>query len=307
MTTLDDILAELTDPFAREEIQVRPTAVNQDGTSALAVPYADWRCYLQRLDEAVGPENWTIELVPWGPTRIIARLTILGVTKTATGEGDPNDENCGTTAEAQAKKRACAEFGLGRFLYTLPKMWGKGSGSRNSFRFADGEEHRVVYEMYRRAGLLESSHEPILQISPEPEPPVRAGTGKNGSNGNGNGSNGSNGNGSNGDKLARARALLQEAEARAGMTGSQNGASRAPAAAAPRQQPGDLATDRQLGMIAMLLAPRPDGPERDRVGQQVGLDLTDINGTDGVRTLGLTKKQASRLIDVLKADELVVS
>ncbi len=295
MTTLDDILAELTDPFAREEIQVRPTAVNQDGTSALAVPYADWRCYLQRLDEAVGPENWTIELIPWGATRIIARLTILGVTKTATGEGDPADENCGTTAEAQAKKRACAEFGLGRFLYTLPKMWGKGSGSRSSFRFSDGEEQRVVYEMYRRAGLIQSSHEPILQISPEP--PVRAGTGK----------NGSNGNGSNGDTLARARALLQEAEARAGMTGSQNGASRAPAAAAPRQQPGDLATDRQLGMIAMLLAPRPDGPERDRVGQQVGLDLTDINGTDGVRTLGLTKKQASRLIDVLKADELVVS
>ncbi len=293
MTPLDDILPTLTDPFARDEIQLRPIAVNQEGTAALALPYADWRCYLQRLDEAVGPEHWTIDLIPWGPTRIIARLTILGVTKTATGEGDPDDDNCGTTAEAQAKKRACAEFGLGRFLYTLPKLWGKGSGSRSSFRFADGEEQRVVYEMYRRAGVLESSHDPI-QIAPQPEPPAAVRTGTNGTNDTTRAAP---------DTLARARALLKDAEARAGMNG---GDSRQAAPAAPTTpQTGDAATERQMKAIAALLAPRPNGPERDRVGQQVGLNLTSINGTDGVRSLGLTKRQASRLIDVLKADELV--
>lgn len=82
------------------------------------------------------------------------------------------------------------------------------------------------------------------------------------------------------------------------------GNSRQSAPAVPTKQPSTPATDRQLGMIAALLAPRPNGPERDGVGQQVGLDLTDINGTDGVCALGLTKQQASRLIDVLKADDL---
>jgi hypothetical protein len=63
-----------------------------------------------------GPAGWSIQLIPWGPARVIARLTILGVSKDASGEGDPGDPNCGTIAEAQAKKRACAEFGLGRYL-----------------------------------------------------------------------------------------------------------------------------------------------------------------------------------------------
>jgi hypothetical protein len=35
----------------------------------------------------------------------------------ATGEEWADDENAGTSAEAQAFKRACAYFGLGRYLY----------------------------------------------------------------------------------------------------------------------------------------------------------------------------------------------
>lgn len=36
----------------------------------------------------------------------------------------------------------------------------------SNFRFADGEEQRVVHGMYRRAGVLDSSHDPI-QIPPQ--------------------------------------------------------------------------------------------------------------------------------------------
>jgi len=32
-------------------------------------------------------------------------LSIFGITKDASGEGEPQDDNCGTIAEAQAKKR----------------------------------------------------------------------------------------------------------------------------------------------------------------------------------------------------------
>jgi hypothetical protein len=152
--TLTDCIADLARPFPIDYVQVRPGAVAIDGTAAIALPYVDWRLYAERLDQVVGVAHWSIQLIPWGPTRVIARLTILGVTKDASGEGDPNDTNCGTIAEAQAKKRACAEFGLGRYFYTLPKVWGKGSGSKRDFRFAEGEAQRCIYEMYRRAALL---------------------------------------------------------------------------------------------------------------------------------------------------------
>lgn len=85
--------------------------------------YVAWRAYARRLDAVIGPANWSFKLLPkllpWGPTRLVAELTILGITKSATGEGDPTDSNCGTSAEAQAKKRAYAEFGLGRYLCDL--------------------------------------------------------------------------------------------------------------------------------------------------------------------------------------------
>ena len=49
-------------------------------------------------------------------------MTIQGITKESTGESDPSDPNCKTSAEAQAFKRAFAKFGF-RHLYRLPKLW----------------------------------------------------------------------------------------------------------------------------------------------------------------------------------------
>lgn len=151
---LSDVAPQLAAPFPILQVEVKPGSVSRDGTSALALAYCDWRLYAERLDAIVGPEHWSIQLIPWGPTRVVARLTILGVTKDSSGEGDPSDPNCGTIAEAQAKKRACAEFGLGRYFYSLPRLWGRGEGDRKSFRFGDGEERRLVHEMYLRAGLV---------------------------------------------------------------------------------------------------------------------------------------------------------
>jgi hypothetical protein len=41
----------------------------------------------------------------------------------ATGEEWADDENAGTSAEAQAFKRACSCFGLGRYLYYFTGVW----------------------------------------------------------------------------------------------------------------------------------------------------------------------------------------
>ena len=100
-----ELVDQLRAPFDWRVIEVRPGSVRRDGTGALALAYAAPRVYEERLDDVVGPENWSVEFAPWGETRLICRLTIFGVVKCSTGEADPKDKNAGTVAEAQAFKR----------------------------------------------------------------------------------------------------------------------------------------------------------------------------------------------------------
>jgi CheY-like chemotaxis protein len=81
--TATDCIADLARPFSHDSVQVRPGTVAGDGTATIALPYVDWRLYAERLDQVVGVANWSIQLIPWGATRIIARLTILGISKDA--------------------------------------------------------------------------------------------------------------------------------------------------------------------------------------------------------------------------------
>jgi len=55
---------------------------------------------------------------------VTCELTILGLgSHSATGEEWADDDNAGTSAEAQAFKRACSCFGLGRYLYYSTGVW----------------------------------------------------------------------------------------------------------------------------------------------------------------------------------------
>jgi len=148
--TLTDILDYLCRPFHLGWIELKPGATTKDKTRALALAYVDTRIYQKRLDFLAGVGGWSAHFEPWGPTRIICRLTILGVTKEATGEGSPNDENCGTIAEAQAFKRACSAFGCGRYLYDLPSVWAPWSQEERQFVDPVGAARQI----YEQAGLL---------------------------------------------------------------------------------------------------------------------------------------------------------
>lgn len=123
-TKLAEILQALQQPFHPTRVSWKPGSVSKDGASALALPYADLRVYQNRLDELCGMD-WSVTYTPWGE-RVICHLTINGITRSSTGEADSNAERseiAGTAAEAQAFKRACSMFGLGRYLYALPATW----------------------------------------------------------------------------------------------------------------------------------------------------------------------------------------
>lgn len=124
-TNTTSLLAQLAQPFAPEHMTWKPGSTTRDGNKCMALAYADLRAYQDRLDAVCGLD-WSVEYQPWGNGRIIAKLTIQGVTRASTGEMDAQDEKSGiggTVAEAQAFKRAAAMFGMGRYLYDLPNEW----------------------------------------------------------------------------------------------------------------------------------------------------------------------------------------
>jgi hypothetical protein len=122
MTDWHTTLAALAQPFPETAIKWRAGATTKDKTKAQALPYVDPRDYERRLDE-VCPGQWHVAFLPWGDNKVICNLSIAGITRASTGESSSDDFAPGTSAEAQAFKRACSKFGLGRYLYDLPSPW----------------------------------------------------------------------------------------------------------------------------------------------------------------------------------------
>lgn len=119
------LIEKLAEPFAASDIFWRAGSKSGDKKRAMALPYADPRVYEDRLN-TVCPGDWSVQFRPWGETRLICELTIHGSSRSSTGEFDQTEKRAfaqGTVAEAQAFKRACVKFGLGRYLYDIPASW----------------------------------------------------------------------------------------------------------------------------------------------------------------------------------------
>jgi hypothetical protein len=138
-----------SEPFDPSEIKWRVTATStypsKQGPQKRGrlVAYADQRAYTDRLNEVFGEWGWTrgydVQVAQNFERRVrgdkktsavaakvvvVCKVTIhrLG-SHTGVGEEWADDENAATRAEAQAFKRACACFGLGRYLYDLEGVW----------------------------------------------------------------------------------------------------------------------------------------------------------------------------------------
>ena len=149
------ILERLREPFDAENISFKPQMVR--GEKAMGIAYASPRAYYDRLSEVCGPDGWSVSFmvypVPFtngvkgsdkhaGKVIATAIVTIRGVGfHSSTGESWLEDENAMTGAEAQAMKRACVPFGLGEYLYHLPKFWAPYDSEKK--RFKDGEEPKL--------------------------------------------------------------------------------------------------------------------------------------------------------------------
>lgn len=151
MKLAQEQIKALRAPFKPEDISWKPQTVDYKAKTALAVAYADPRCYVDRLNDVFGVGGWTDEYhfiatpfnkyikgkagwgdkpatedkeIPGNKVLVVATITIpeFNIKVSSTGDSDAADENAATSAEAQAFKRAAMKIGLGRYLYELPKQ-----------------------------------------------------------------------------------------------------------------------------------------------------------------------------------------
>lgn len=124
---LSDIKKRLESPFPAHVVTWKPGAMNKEKTRALMMPFVDARAVMDKLD-AICPDNWSFDAaeVPGAKVPTVrGTLTVLGVSRTDFGEGDPSSDagNSYKAACSDALKRCAVHFGIGRYLYDLPKQW----------------------------------------------------------------------------------------------------------------------------------------------------------------------------------------
>ena len=136
----EKLFAQLEVPFDPAQIKWRVMRTSDDRRSGAILPFADPRAYTDRLNQLFTPAGWTREytistvpsLTRVDRGKVIVTSKVLVATAvtigrlgshTGTGEEWADRENAVTAADAQAFKRACSCFGLGRYLYRFEETW----------------------------------------------------------------------------------------------------------------------------------------------------------------------------------------
>src|ERR1700757_155457 len=149
--TTEEALARLEEPFASKDVKWLVAATSRDGRKGRVTPYADPRAYTDRLNQIFTASGWTRQYsvntispvtrvkrdktIQTGKVLVTCVVSISGVgNQSGCGEEWADDENAMTSAEAQAFKRACSCFGLGRYFYSFDEMWVEVDGSKQPKR-----------------------------------------------------------------------------------------------------------------------------------------------------------------------------
>jgi hypothetical protein len=150
---LTDVIVELKRPMTPAAVKWKvQTALGSpaDPWGALIVPYIDQRLATGRLNTVI-PGDWYegvpgpdgrpdptvpgFELVDWGyGGTMLCRLTVCGRTHIDVGNGGSD----GKAMVSDSLKRAAVKFGIGAFLYAIPKVTFK----KAQMRWTDGKDKK---------------------------------------------------------------------------------------------------------------------------------------------------------------------
>jgi len=124
MTITREQAEALAKPFPADAVDWRVVSTTRDKKRGQVAFYINARDVMNRLDDAVGAENWSDRMLRFDDKHICCRLTVLGVTHDGIGaanEGGMADGLKG--AESDALKRAAVKFGIARYLYEGRRLW----------------------------------------------------------------------------------------------------------------------------------------------------------------------------------------
>ncbi len=120
--------AALSAPFPETSIYWKAVAFADGNRRALMLPHLDARAVLDRLDAVCGPFGWS-DYYHISGRNAVCTLTLVdpdtgkATTKTDVGTGDLAKPDDVKGAFSDALKRTAVKFGVGRYLYQLPKQW----------------------------------------------------------------------------------------------------------------------------------------------------------------------------------------
>lgn len=125
--TREEIRKALAAPFAPDVVKFKAQTVKDN--RALAVAFIDARDVAARLDDVLGIDGWEEAYRTEPSGNVVCTLTVYVGERRVNREdiGGPSDQkNTGDKAKAafsDAFKRAAVKFGVGRYIYRLPKSW----------------------------------------------------------------------------------------------------------------------------------------------------------------------------------------
>lgn len=161
------IVKELSKPFDPLKVSLKVQTKPNENGNALIVPYIDARDVIERLNEVAGGD-WSdaYQTINGG---LECALTVCGVTRRDIGATD-NENETEKSAYSDALKRAAVKFGIGLYLYNLPKVWGKVEQHGKMFTPTRESEGEVRRKLFGSVGRNAPPGVPTENDS-EPEPP----------------------------------------------------------------------------------------------------------------------------------------
>lgn len=118
--------AALAAPFDPADVKWKPQQIS--GSRCMAIAYITARAVMDRLDDVVGPGEWqtSYRVVGDGVTCVLSlRIDGEWVSHEDIGgeSGQPDEGDRHKAAFSDALKRVAVRFGIGRYLYRLPRQW----------------------------------------------------------------------------------------------------------------------------------------------------------------------------------------
>lgn len=121
-----DKISILTQPLTADEIEWKIIAAK--GNTTLA-PYIDARAVMARLDQAFGPFGWQVRYAPAQVGSEHGVIAAIAIKNPETGEWVEKQDGSGASdmepfkgGISGALKRAATAWGIGRELYTYPRV-----------------------------------------------------------------------------------------------------------------------------------------------------------------------------------------